>query len=773
MLSLAIGMGLATALVSFADAILLRPLPVARPAEIVRVYSGSPKQSLGYVSYPDYEDFARDTRTLAGAVAQSQVLLAVGGREGEVPEVRMGLAVTGNYFDVLGVPAAIGRVFHPAESREPVVVLAEAFWRERFSGKPAAIGEAISICGIPFTIIGVAPRGFGLDRFLHEDFYVPTGVYAAGLLPSTGHPLTDRGRRYLSIYARSAAPLGAVQGELSAIAAGLAHEYPDTNRDQKVRVLTEPARSETGGNLQAVAWVLLALAELMMLIACSTTCGLLLLDGEARAGDTALKIMLGARPLRLLWESLTESLALVATGTAAAMPLAWAALNMVSRLLALPTDLRMSIDAHFDARMADVAVGSALVAALVCASAPWAMSMTTAQRPVSARVTGSSRLRHALVVMQVSIACALVAMGFTWVSGIAATRDIDLGYRTDHVLLMTFDPSQVGSDEAHAHAFYRELLRRAEQLPGVRAAALAQSVPLGFTGAQKQVKIEAAGPAPLAFWMNIVTPRYFALMRMPLLAGRDFNSSDTEDSPPVAIVNQALARLWPSGKALGHTLKIGGREVEIVGVVKTAKYIQAGESPRPFFYLAYAQSYVPRMTLHVQTQGLPADAASAVLAIAHELDPTQPGSDVRTLDQYFERGALFLARIGVCITGAAGSCALLLALIGLYSCNASAVTRRGRELGIRRALGATRYDVIRLVLSHGARLTVCGIAIGLAMALVIERWTEHWAGKLPWTYLACSAAFAGILVAAASLAACLIPAWRAARVDPAVTLRRA
>jgi len=302
-LSLATGVGLAIALVSFADALLLRPLPVARPSEIVRVYSASPMHSLGYFSYPDYDDLARGSRTLAGALAQSQVLLAVGGRLAEVPAVRMGLAVTPNYFDLLGVEPKIGRAFHPAESREAVVVLADAFWRDYFAGDPDIIGRAVPISGIPFTIIGVVPRRFGLDRFLHEDFYIPIGAYVAGLLPSAGHPLTDRGRRYLSVYARRAASLAAVKGELSAIAAGLAREYPDTNRDQKVRVLTEfAARQQAVGSAQVVAWGFLALAALSLLIACSITSGLLLLDCEANSGDTTLKVMLGARTLHLLRE---------------------------------------------------------------------------------------------------------------------------------------------------------------------------------------------------------------------------------------------------------------------------------------------------------------------------------------------------------------------------------------------------------------------------------------------------------------------------------------
>jgi hypothetical protein len=367
-----------------------------------------------------------------------------------------------------------------------------------------------------------------------------------------------------------------------------------------------------------------------------------------------------------------------------------------------------------------------------------------------------------------------VAVGFLLFSGIAATRGIALGYRTDHILLLSFDPSQVRTDETHGRAFYRELLQRTDELPGVRATSLAQSVPLGFTGVQERVKIEAAGPDAFDYWMNIVTPGYFELMRMPLMGGRDFSLRDVTDSPPVAIVNQTLARLWPGGKALGRTFEMGGRPVEIVGIVQTAKYLKVGEAPRPFFYLPYAQRYAPRMTLHVQTQGPPADAAPGVLAVARALDPTQPVGEVRSLDEYFERGALFLARIGVDITAAAGGCALLLALVGSYSCLASAVGRRGRELGIRRALGATRCDIIRLVLSQGLRLAAFGVVIGLGTALAIGNWAGSMVpgGALSLRSLVVSQALAGTFVTAANLAACLIPAWRAAGVDPSITLRR-
>ena len=238
-LSLAVGLALSVALSGIADAILFRPLPVARPAEIARVYSASPLRALGFVSYPDYQDFARGARTVSGLVAQSQVLLAFAGRTGQPPKVRMGLAVTANYFAVLGVPARVGRIFREDEERDAVVILSDSFWRRMSGGDRAILGRTIELAGAPFTVIGVAPPGFGLDRFLHEDFYIPIGVYRTGLLPASGRPLEERGRRYLAVYARRAAPLPAVEAELGSIATQLAAAYPATNRQQKAVVMTD------------------------------------------------------------------------------------------------------------------------------------------------------------------------------------------------------------------------------------------------------------------------------------------------------------------------------------------------------------------------------------------------------------------------------------------------------------------------------------------------------------------------------------------------------
>jgi putative ABC transport system permease protein len=774
--TLASGIGLAAAFASVADAILFRPLPVARPSEIVRVYTASRLQPLGYVSYPDYEDLSRNSRTLAGMVAQSQVLLAVGTGTGESLQVRMGLAVTPNYFDVLDVRAALGRTFRPEDARVAAVVLSGGFWRSRYGGDRRILGRAVEIGGAPFTVIGVAPPGFGLDRFVQEDYYIPIGVYGTGLLPSAGSPLTDRTKRYLSVFARRAAPIPAVQAELNALAARLEAEYPDADRGRRTVVLSElAARLQSDKTMPAIAAVLLALAALTLAIACANVSGLLVLRGEARTAEVALCAAMGAGPLRLLGEVTAESLGLAVAGMAMAMPLAWGAVRLLARSLTLPTDLPLSIDARIDAHIWVLAACAATLAALMCGLAPWCIvrRITPAaalRRSGSARVSGASRLRNALVLTQIALASALAVSGAELLEGMLTAGRVDLGYRIDHVLAMAFDPAQMRADEARTRGLYRELLDRVRQLPGVKATALAQSVPLGLTGAQRQVKINDADRG-ISVWMNTVSPGYFELMRMAVIAGRVFNDRDTENSPRVAIVNQAMAKLWPASGALGHRMEVNGQTIEIVGVVRTAKYFEVSEGPRPYFYLPYAQNYASRMVLHVETAGSPAGAAPAVLAAARVIDATQPVSEIRSLEQYFSQGALFGARIGLLVTASAGGCALLLALTGLYGSVARTVQRRRREIGIRAALGANHYEILRMVLGHGAKLALAGTVAGSAAALAAGPWLTKAVASERANGVGVLA-LAALMVIMASLAACLIPALRAARVDPAVALRQ-
>jgi hypothetical protein len=334
----------------------------------------------------------------------------------------------------------------------------------------------------------------------------------------------------------------------------------------------------------------------------------------------------------------------------------------------------------------------------------------------------------------------------------------------------------VRKGEAQTRAFYDRVLERVQRLPGVRAAALAQSTPLGFTGAQSQITIagdeiaSATEQDRFTIWMNTVSPGYFELMHMRIVAGRGFDERDTETSPPVVVINQELARFWKNGEAMGRRILMQGRQLQVIGVARTAKYFQVGEAPRPYFYLPYSQNFASRMVLHVEIAG-EKTAGAAVLGEMRGIDANQPVSEVRMLEDYFSQGGLFGIRVGLDIVGAVGTCGLLLALAGLYSVIASAVERRRREIAIRVAVGASRPAVVVLVLGQGIKLVAVGATAGLGLALPARRLL---ASLLPgsaaedWRVLAVST----LIVIAASLAACLVPAWRASGIDPAVALQQ-
>ncbi len=786
MLSLAAGVALTASLLSIADAILLRPLPVARPSEIVRIYTASAGQRMGFVSYLDFEDFRANSKTLAGMVAQTQVLTAVGGEGAAPAQVQMGLAVTPNYFSVLGVPVTLGRSFHAEDSHRPVTILAHAFWESHCSADRQWVGRMILIGGTAFTVIGVAPANFGLDRFLHEDFYVPIGVYEAGLLPSNGRPFENRAMRYLTVYGRLAqgATIRRARAELTALAARLEADYSDSNQGRKAAVLTEiQARMAVDQSMPVLAGLLLGLAAAVLGIACANVAGLMLLRADARARETAVRVAIGATRTRLLAESLAEGLLISAAGGALGIALAWVGTRLFIKSAAFPADIPMRIAARIDARVEAITLAAAALVALICAFAPWIAARKTNVAAVL-KSTGArsgdtpSRSGGALVAIEIALAAALVGTGGLLSNRVIAAQELDLGYRIDHVLVLSLDPSQMRYGADRTRAFYSELLARVRRLPGVKAAALAHSVPLGHTGAQIQVVLENHQPATrdrLTVWVNTVSPGYFELMHVGMLAGRGFEERDTASSLPVVVVNEELAKQWnqPAG-IIGERIRMNGRLVSVIGVARTTKYFGLHEPPRPFLYLPHSQNFVPRMVLHLETEGSPAGSIRAAVAEVRNLDRGMPVSEVRILNDDFVKGATFAARIGAQVLGTAGTCGLMLALAGVYGMVATAVAQRRREIGIRMALGAGRLAVVRLIVRDGIKFAGAGSLSGLSAAVAINRLLtslmDGSSGSGQFHDLAVLTA-AAIVVMTASLTASLIPALRASRADPAVALR--
>ncbi len=651
---------------------------------------------------------------------------------GEPAQTKLALAVTPDYFQVLGVGARFGRTFFPDD--QAVAVLAH--------GSAADIGRTLRVAGKLYTIIGVAPENFGLDRFLHADFYIPIRSYGDGKI------LEDRARRFLTVHVRGR-NAGA---EIASIAERLARQHPETNRGRRAVVLDElTARLRTDKMMPALAALLSSLGVLILGIGCANACGALLMRAESRTRETALKMALGAGHARLLGESLREAGGISVAGCTLGAPLAWAAKEVLLRSVVLPSDFGMSIDARIDGRVAIVVLTAAIVAALLCGLAP-AFIGTNAWTVIKARERSArSGVRNALAVVQIALAAALIATGGSLWSGLRSAGSADLGYRTDNIAVMTFDPGQAGYSESRTRVFYRDLMEEVRSLPGVKGVTLAQSVPLGMTGAQKQIRI--GDQEAMTVWMNIVTPEYFAQMHIGMVQGRAFDDRDTE----VAVVNEELGKRV----GVGARMQVGGRTVEVIGIVRTAKYMRWDEAPRPFFYLPYAGNYAPRMTLHV-------GSAENIFGAVRKLARDVPASDARMLREYFDNGAMFAVKAALRIAAIAGGGGLLLALAGLYGVVSSSVARRRREIGIRVALGADYTSVFAMIVRQGMGLAILGILSGLAMSEYGWRFLR---GFVPGGSSMGAAAGAAAVILVTSLIACALPAMRALRVDPAVALR--
>jgi putative ABC transport system permease protein len=763
--SLAAGIGLTAALASVADAILFRPLPVPRPQEIVRIFTASTGQPRGFVSFRDFEDFRRSARMLNGIAAQTQVLAAVGGDGSSPPTIRLGLAVSADYFDVLGVSAAVGRTFRQDEWHEPVVVLSDTFSPDR-----DIVGKTIRIGGTPFTVLGIAPRSFGLDRFVHESFYVPMGVYESGILPSNGRPLEDRGRRYLSIYGRlsAGAKLNQARTALVTIGARLEAAYPATNHGRRAILLSESeTRAASDHTLPQLVALMFAMAVLILAIASANASGLLLSRAEARAKEIAVRLALGATRARLAMDSMLEAALLAAAGAALGIPVAWAAIRLLARIATLPTDFPFAIAPRMDPRVVLIAAIATTLAAIACGCGP---AMTNPRVSIARSLAlggraGSrpSKWRNVLVTVEIAAASALVATGASLVVQVKSAIAANPGYRTEHVLVMALDPAQTGYTRAATSAFYERLLIAVRGLPVVNATALAQSAVLSYTRTPAQVEIDHEA---VTIWMNAVTPGYFALMRMPLAAGRAFDDRDTESSLAVAIVNEELARRCGISRLDGGArLRVNGVLLQVIGIARNAKYFEIQESPQPYLYLPYSQRFASRMVLHVETAGDPARAGRPILEEIRRMDPAQPVSELRPLRDYLEQGSMFAARIAIDAIGAVGLCALVLALAGIFGVVSHAVECRRREIGIRIALGAEPQSIIKMILRGIAAPIATGTVGGLLvsasasklLASLVGSGFGHAGDVGRWE-------FAGAYVVAVTcLIAAMIPATRAAR----------
>jgi cell division protein FtsX len=542
------------------------------------------------------------------------------------------------------------------------------------------------------------------------------------------------------------------RAEFATIAARLESAYPQTNRGKRALVLGElEARLQTDYTLPSLAMLLIAMGALVLAIGAANAGGLMLARAEAKSRETTIRIALGATAARLLRGSMKQAAWFAGAGATLGVAIAWAAVKSLARVATLPTDFPFAIAPRIDARVLVVSSLALIFATLITGCAP---------------LVKLRRWRDVLVAIEIALASALAATGIWLIANVRSASAIDPGYRVDHVLTLALDPSQIGYTAERTRLFFRQLLEGVRGITGVKNVALAQSAVLGYTRAPAVVEIEREREHR-TIWSNAVTPEYFGLMRIAIVAGRGFDDRDATNSPPVAIVNQELARRC----GIGLRIRVNGRAMVVIGIAHNAKYFDVQEAPQPYIYLPYAQVSPSRMVLHVETSGDPALLARAVVNQVHQLDPEQPVSEMRPLRDYLEQGSMFGARIGIDAIGAVGACAIALALAGVYGVTSQVVARRRRELGIRIAIGATRRNVITIVLRRGAILAGVGAVVGLAIAWAVTRALKAIAaGTGPG--IGSQEIAAAVAIAMVSVVAALVPAYRAARIDPAIALRQ-
>jgi len=790
MASLALGIGLNTAIFSIVNVILIRPVPVVREqARLVWLRAS--------VSYPDYVDYKEQTKSFEGMAAitgTSEFSLAQGGE----PELIKGEYVTDNYFDVLGVNALRGRTFDEADSRSatPVVVLAEKLWRTRFNSDSAIIGRQITLNGLGFTVIGIAPRNFiGTEVGLDRELWVPLSLQpvlnppeASRAADPIANRFNDRRSHWLAVFARLSPGVSREQagGELTRVASHVAESYngnadPQTLRSVQLLKMSggmDPRDQEEALPLAAIVMVVVAL---VLLIACANIASLLLARAAIRRRETAIRQALGATRKRLIRQWLTESVLLsIAGGTLGLLLALWANQLLISYLQTTPlASLELGLDWRVLSFTLALSITTGIVFGLAPALQASRLDIVDALKSEDGSRAGfrRSRLRSVFVTAQVTLSVVLLIGAGLFIRSLQKATTIDPGFRVDRALTVPINLGLLRYKKAEGQNFYRNLLDRVEAQPGVERASLVRFAQLGFSFAQYQVFAEGRGAGPTDegtdTGFNVVGPNYFKTMETPLLRGRDFAPSDREGAPGVVVLNETLAAtLWPGEDAIGKRVSVSGPEgpfLEVVGVARDGKYRSLGEPAQPYIYQPVLQSYDPKMTLVVRTTGEPQSVAAAVSAQIRALDPNMPIEDVKTLRDQVDL-SLFPSRVAAWTLGGFGLLALLLAAIGIYGVVSYSVAQRTREIGVRMALGARKTDVLGIVLGEGVLVIAVGLALGLLLAFIA---TRAIAGFLYGVGVTDPLTFTGVplLLGLIALIASYVPARRATKVDPLVALR--
>jgi predicted permease len=785
-LCLTLGIGTNAAVLSWVEGILIRPYPLVAHQDRMFALNATTRGTPGYtgLSYPEFLDYEKNSTLFESFIVDkiTGTTLSVGDRA----ERASGAIVSANYFDALGVRPILGRGFRPEEGEgrnaHPVTVIGYQTWKDRYGGDPNIVGRTQYLNGVQHTIIGVAPEEFhGTFIGYSFSFWVPVSMQETFDTP--GYKLEDRSARWIEGYAflKSGVTRQQADAELHAISQRLEKDYPETNRghDLSLSPLWRTPFNQAG-NMTSTLAITMAVVFFVLLIACANVSNLLLARSLLRRHEMTMRLALGAGRRRLIKQLFTEGLILSLIAAVGGIAVAYwcrnaLVLSFPSPAAGIVIDLPGQVDWRVLAASVVICVGATMLFALMPAIQASHVDLSGALKTDGGGVVAGSnrsRLRSALVLVQVSLSFVLLAGTGLLLQSLQRMQKTSPGFSTD-VIVSGADLVSAGYNLERAKAFDTQLLDRVREIPGVESVALSRLQPFSYgVFSTAPLTIDGYQPAPdqqLNSSYLEVGEDYFKTLGIPIVAGREFQRNDDENALPVAVINETMAaKYWAGKDPIGQRLKVKDRWLQIVGVAKNVNYENKLELPRTFFYVPMRQNFLESNALLIRTRETPGAIRAALAREVHALDPNlAPTAPFRVQEQVDRKG--YTQRLAATLIAIFGAMALFLAAIGLYAVMSYSVSQSTRELGLRMALGAGVKDLLGLVMSRGLRLTVAGIVIGIAAAMMVTRLMADLLYKVsPRDPIAFGIAFIILIVVA--FVACFVPAWRATRIDPVQAL---
>jgi len=796
-LTLALGIGANTAIFTVVNTVFLHPLPVADPNKLMGIFTTDQRNRGGLntylpISQPNAKDVGERARSFSSVMmfTGTGVSMTIEGK----PQSFAAELVSGNFFDVLGVQAALGRTFRPDEDQPGaagVIVLTYGLWQRYFASNPGVIGKTVLLNGQGFTVVGVMPRGFkGTAVVGGPDLWLPMATHDQVLAGVLKENYNDR--RFLNFSAvgrlRPGITINQARAELENIGSQLEHDFPTPNKGRSftvVPLLESTLNPNIQGDAERAGQLMMTVVGLVLLIACANISNLLLARAAGRKREISIRLAMGASRARIITQLLTESILLALAGGIAGLAVAVLARNVLwsfrPPFLLTDNNLELSLDSHVLLFALFVSLATGIVFGLLPALQSSRPNLVSELKERAGTEVFSGRRfsgRSAFVMLQFALSLvALIGAGLFLVS-LRNAQKIEPGFDTHNLGMLSFDLGAMNYDPARVREFQRRALEAVQPLPGVTSLTLATNVPL-FGGAAISRSVFPEGEEGTSTRNGILTqtdniaPDYFQTLGIPIVRGRQFDSSDREDSPKVAIINQAAAhRFWPDQDPIGKRFKFFGEPyvVQVVGVARDAKYGTLGEEPTPYLYLPLIQTPSPALTLFFRTSGDPRVALASVRERVQALDRNLPLANVWPIGEVISQ-ALWAAKFAASLLSIFAALAMILAAVGVYGVVAYSVGQRVREIGIRMALGATRDNIVGMIVRQSSVSLAIGLAVGFVAAFALARmitgllYGVSAGSPLPFALLP-------LLLALVGLAATYIPARRATKVNPIVALRQ-